>query len=139
MIDREGKVFIIMVSINLRREASAATSIEYITEHPPSHCRLKSEEQHRFQLSICLVHNGSDSLAAAAASLVSSVSAAATTGDFNVLTMNVAGLPAILNGNDVPGDKTTNSLLIGTLLAKYDYDIVHVQEGQLKLDVSSAQ
>jgi len=68
------------------------------------------------------------SLAAAAASLVSSVSAAATTGDFNVLTMNVAGLPAILNGNDVPGDKTTNSLLIGTLLAKYDYDIVHVQE-----------
>ena len=76
------------------------------------------------------------SLAAAAASLVSSVSAAATTGDFNVLTMNVAGLPAILNGNDVPGDKTTNSLLIGTLLAKYDYDIIHVQEGQLKLKIS---
>ncbi|KAK0120133.1 hypothetical protein ONS95_011541 [Cadophora gregata] len=68
------------------------------------------------------------SLAAAAASLVSSVSAAATSGDFNVLTMNVAGLPAILNGNDVPGDKTTNSLLIGTLFAKYDYDIIHVQE-----------
>ncbi|KAG4439694.1 hypothetical protein IFR05_004831 [Cadophora sp. M221] len=68
------------------------------------------------------------SLAAAAASLVSSVSAAVTSGDFSVLTMNVAGLPAILNGNDVPGDKTTNSLLIGTLFAKYDYDVIHVQE-----------
>lgn len=72
------------------------------------------------------------SLAAAAASLISSVSAVATSGDFNVLTMNVAGLPAILNGNDVPGDKTTNSRLIGTLFAKYDYDVIHVQEGQSK-------
>ncbi|KAL2069528.1 hypothetical protein VTL71DRAFT_14207 [Oculimacula yallundae] len=68
------------------------------------------------------------SLAAAAASLVSSVSAAATSGDFNVLTMNVAGLPAIFNGNEIPGDKTTNSRLIGSLFAKYDYDVIHVQE-----------
>ncbi|KAI1341762.1 endonuclease/exonuclease/phosphatase family protein [Xylariaceae sp. FL0016] len=53
---------------------------------------------------------------------------AATSGEFSVLTMNVAGLPAILQGNDVPGDKTTNSELIGTYFAEYDYDIIHVQE-----------
>ncbi|KAH9908185.1 mannose-binding lectin [Xylariomycetidae sp. FL2044] len=53
---------------------------------------------------------------------------AATSGDFSVLTMNVAGLPAIFNGNDVPGDKTTNSLLIGSLFAEYGYDIINVQE-----------
>jgi hypothetical protein len=53
---------------------------------------------------------------------------AATSGDLTVLSMNVAGLPPILNGNDVPGDKTTNSLLIGTYFAKYGYDIINVQE-----------
>ncbi|CAJ2510907.1 Uu.00g065320.m01.CDS01 [Anthostomella pinea] len=53
---------------------------------------------------------------------------AAASGDFNVLTMNVAGLPAIFNGNDVPGDKTTNSELIGSYFAEYGYDIIHVQE-----------
>ncbi len=69
-------------------------------------------------------------IAAAAVGLFSSVSAAATSGDFNVLSMNVAGLPAILQGNDVPGDKATNAGTIGTLFAKYDYDIIHAQEGQ---------
>ncbi|KAL3422222.1 endonuclease/Exonuclease/phosphatase [Phlyctema vagabunda] len=64
----------------------------------------------------------------AAAALVSSTSAAATAGDFTVLTMNVAGLPAILQGNDVPGDKTVNSETIGTYFKKYDYDMIHVQE-----------
>lgn len=34
-------------------------------------------------------------------------------GTFNVLSMNVAGLPAILNGNGESGDKTTNTMLIG--------------------------
>ncbi|KAI2611640.1 mannose-binding lectin [Hypoxylon fragiforme] len=53
---------------------------------------------------------------------------AATSGDFNVLTMNVAGLPAILNGNEVPGDKTTNTRTIGAKFAEYGYDIIHVQE-----------
>ncbi|KAI1381298.1 endonuclease exonuclease phosphatase family protein [Hypoxylon crocopeplum] len=42
--------------------------------------------------------------------------------------MNVAGLPAFLNGNEVPGDKTTNSQTIGAKFAQYDYDIIHVQE-----------
>lgn len=49
-------------------------------------------------------------------------------GDFSVLTMNVAGLPAILNSNEVPGDKATNAGNIGKLFAKYGYDVIHVQE-----------
>ncbi|KAI8625504.1 endonuclease/Exonuclease/phosphatase [Xylariaceae sp. FL1651] len=52
----------------------------------------------------------------------------APSGSFNVLSMNVAGLPAILNGNDVPGDKTTNAELIGSKFAAYGYDIIHTQE-----------
>ncbi|KAH8810027.1 endonuclease exonuclease phosphatase family protein [Hyaloscypha sp. PMI_1271] len=68
------------------------------------------------------------SLAAVAATLSSSVSAAATSGDFNILSFNVAGLPAILNDNAVPGDKATNAGTIGSLFAKYDYDVIHVQE-----------
>jgi hypothetical protein len=67
-------------------------------------------------------------VAAIAATLASSVSAAATSGDFNILAFNVAGLPAILNSNDVPGDKAINAGAIGTLFAKYDYDVIHVQE-----------
>lgn len=54
--------------------------------------------------------------------------AAATTGTFDVLTLNVAGLPAFLNGNDVPGDKTENTATVGKLFAKYGTDIIHVQE-----------
>lgn len=53
---------------------------------------------------------------------------AATSGSFDVLSMNVAGLPPVLNGNDVPGDKAANSQLIGSYFAKYDYDVIHVQE-----------
>jgi hypothetical protein len=56
---------------------------------------------------------------------------AATSGKFNVLSMNVAGLPAILNGNEVPGDKATNSRLIGSKFAEYGYDVIHVQEVML--------
>lgn len=56
------------------------------------------------------------------------VASAALNTDFNILTMNVAGLPAIFNSNDVPGDKATNAGTIGTLFAKYGYDIIHVQE-----------
>lgn len=54
--------------------------------------------------------------------------ALAATGTFTALSMNVAGLPEILNGNDVPGDKEDNSNLIGTYFAEYGYDIIHVQE-----------
>ncbi|GFG23225.1 uncharacterized protein Mb0912 [Aspergillus udagawae] len=53
---------------------------------------------------------------------------AATAGEFNVLSFNVAGLPPILNGNDVPGDKTENSRQIGKKFAEYGYDVIHVQE-----------
>ncbi|KAF6837682.1 endonuclease/exonuclease/phosphatase family protein [Colletotrichum musicola] len=50
------------------------------------------------------------------------------TGDFTILSMNVAGLPEILQGNDVPGDKTTNSRTIGSYFATYNYDFINVQE-----------
>ena len=53
---------------------------------------------------------------------------AQTTGSFNTLSFNVAGLPAILNGNDVPGDKTNNTARIGQLFTQYDIDLIHVQE-----------
>ncbi|KAI0555943.1 endonuclease/Exonuclease/phosphatase [Xylaria curta] len=53
---------------------------------------------------------------------------ATTGGAFNVLSMNVAGLPAFLNGNDVPGEKTTNSELIGSKFAELGYDLIHAQE-----------
>ncbi|KAI5928085.1 endonuclease/Exonuclease/phosphatase [Camillea tinctor] len=62
------------------------------------------------------------------ASMLAAKALAATSGDFSVLTMNVAGLPEILNGNDVPGDKTANSKLIGSKFAAYNYDIIHAQE-----------
>ncbi|EKG12840.1 Mannose-binding lectin [Macrophomina phaseolina MS6] len=42
--------------------------------------------------------------------------------------MNVAGLPEILQSNDVPGDKTANTQTIGSKFAEYGYDIIHVQE-----------
>lgn len=68
----------------------------------------------------------SSSLAASAAVLGKAL--AATSGEFSVLSMNVAGLPAIFNSNDVPGDKATNAGSIGTKFAEYGYDIIHVQE-----------
>ncbi|KAI1652265.1 mannose-binding lectin [Daldinia loculata] len=63
-----------------------------------------------------------------ALALLISDALAASSGEFSVLSMNVAGLPDFLNNNEVPGDKTTNSGLIGTKFAQYDYDIIHVQE-----------
>lgn len=65
--------------------------------------------------------------ALALASLVP-LSIAQNSGTFNVLTFNVAGLPEILNGNDVPGDKTENTARIGQLFTKYDISLIHVQE-----------
>ncbi|KAK0638372.1 Sphingomyelinase [Lasiodiplodia hormozganensis] len=53
---------------------------------------------------------------------------AATSGTLTALSMNVAGLPEILQNNDVPGDKTTNTASIGTKFSEYGYDIIHVQE-----------
>lgn len=65
----------------------------------------------------------------ALAALFSTVTGVTTAGEFDVVSMNVAGLPPIFNGNEIPGDKTTNSKLIGTYLGRYKYDIVHMQEG----------
>ncbi|EJD36669.1 endonuclease/Exonuclease/phosphatase [Auricularia subglabra TFB-10046 SS5] len=53
---------------------------------------------------------------------------AATSGTFTALSFNVAGLPAILQNNDVPGDKTNNTASIGSKFAAGRYDIIHVQE-----------
>ncbi|KAJ7057779.1 mannose-binding lectin [Mycena amicta] len=56
--------------------------------------------------------------------------APAASGHFNVLSMNVAGLPAILNGNGEGDDATkqSNTLLIGTDMTKFNYSVIHVQE-----------
>ncbi|ORY64314.1 endonuclease/Exonuclease/phosphatase [Pseudomassariella vexata] len=62
------------------------------------------------------------------AGLLVGKASAATSGDFNVLSMNVAGLPAILQSNEVPGDKATNAGTIGSKFVEYGYDIIHVQE-----------
>jgi hypothetical protein len=56
------------------------------------------------------------------------VTLAQTSGAFNTITFNVAGLPEIINGNDVPGDKNTNTALIGQLLTQYNISFVNVQE-----------
>ncbi|KAM0195793.1 hypothetical protein ACHAPI_006348 [Fusarium lateritium] len=63
-----------------------------------------------------------------AALSLSGLSAGQTTGQFSFLTYNVAGLPDIINNNEVPGDKATNANLIGTVLATQAYDVVHLQE-----------
>ncbi|RDW70684.1 endonuclease/exonuclease/phosphatase family protein [Aspergillus mulundensis] len=60
--------------------------------------------------------------------LLASPALAATTGTFNILSFNVAGLPELLNNNDVPGDKTENTEIIGERFSEYAYDIIHVQE-----------
>jgi hypothetical protein len=63
----------------------------------------------------------------------------------SVLSMNVAGLPEILNGNGESGDKTIHTKLIGQVsycrqlaflraltlaqfFTKYNYEAIHVQE-----------
>ncbi|ORY11591.1 Endonuclease/exonuclease/phosphatase [Clohesyomyces aquaticus] len=61
-------------------------------------------------------------------SFLQSALAAPQSGTFNVVTLNVAGLPAILNGNDIPGDKTANTASIGQKFATYGFSLIHVQE-----------
>ena len=61
--------------------------------------------------------------------LASAVFAApTTTGEFSILSFNVAGLPAILQSNDVPGDKTDNTATIGKYFSEYNFSLIHVQE-----------
>ncbi|KAF4120597.1 Endonuclease/Exonuclease/phosphatase family [Geosmithia morbida] len=62
-----------------------------------------------------------------AASLLAGI-ARASSGTFDFLTLNVAGLPEILNSNEVPGDKEDNAGYIGTHLAEGGFDVVHMQE-----------
>lgn len=65
------------------------------------------------------------------ASLLKLVSLASTaqavTGSLTAVTMNVAGLPASLNGNG-EGDKKANSIAIGQKFDQYGYDLINVQE-----------
>lgn len=56
------------------------------------------------------------------------IAASASSDDFTILSFNVAGLPQILQSNDVPGDKTTNTATIGQDFAKYNFSVIHVQE-----------
>jgi len=64
----------------------------------------------------------------AAAFAAKYTASAPTAGRFTALSYNVAGLPQILQGNDVPGDKTDNSRQIGRYFAQYGYDLIHMQE-----------
>lgn len=72
------------------------------------------------------------------AALLLDGSLAATSGRFNILSMNVAGLPAILNDNGVPGDKSTNAATIGSRFAEHGYDVIQLQEvGRLRFNPSA--
>lgn len=53
---------------------------------------------------------------------------AASSGTFNVLTFNVAGLPKKVSDNNLPGSKSGHAIFIGHRLMEGDYDIVHLQE-----------
>lgn len=64
----------------------------------------------------------------AGTALYAALAAAQTTGELDVIAMNVAGLPAILQGNEVPGDKAENHRTIGRKFVEYGFDIVNVQE-----------
>lgn len=60
--------------------------------------------------------------------LALATTALATSGTFTALTFNVAGLPALFNGNEVAGDKATNAGILGKYFADYGYDLIQLQE-----------
>lgn len=62
------------------------------------------------------------------AGLLGATATAQSSGTFNLLTYNVAGLPSWLGDNGVPGDKATNAASIGARLAATGYDFVNLQE-----------
>lgn len=62
------------------------------------------------------------------AGLLGATASAQSSGTFNLLTYNVAGLPSWLGDNGIPGDKGTNAASIGALFASGGYDIIHIQE-----------
>ncbi|CAK4030555.1 Hypothetical predicted protein, partial [Lecanosticta acicola] len=49
-------------------------------------------------------------------------------GSFSILSLNAARLPAILNFNDVVGDKATDAGYIGEFFTEHGFDFIHVQE-----------
>lgn len=89
--------------------------------------RLYFRDSHPLFFSFIFI-DGTDTMRALSLVSLLSPALAATSGTFNVLSFNVAGLPEIINGNDVPGDKTENTKLIGERFAEYGYDVIHVQE-----------
>ncbi|KAJ5347974.1 hypothetical protein MYU51_007955 [Penicillium brevicompactum] len=60
--------------------------------------------------------------------LLPALANAATTGKFTALSFNVAGLPSILQSNDVNGTKTENAKQLGIYFSQYGYDIINMQE-----------
>lgn len=62
---------------------------------------------------------------------------AASSATFQVLTFNIAGLPPIINGNGVPGDKATNTRMIGRKMKQGGFDIVNVQEVRVETSCSA--
>ncbi|KAI9356187.1 Endonuclease/exonuclease/phosphatase [Zopfochytrium polystomum] len=65
---------------------------------------------------------------AAAAAAVPALAASANSGAFTCVSFNVAGLPAFLQSNGVPGDKATVTTEVGRRLSAYNYDVINVQE-----------
>ncbi|EUC54402.1 endonuclease/exonuclease/phosphatase family protein [Rhizoctonia solani AG-3 Rhs1AP] len=65
---------------------------------------------------------------AASGSLSLNEPAAVSPGVFNVLSINIAGLPEILNPNEESGHKRINAMYIGQKMSQYDYKVINVQE-----------
>lgn len=63
-----------------------------------------------------------------ALSTLLSQATAQTSGTFSTLAFNVAGLPSILNKNGISGSKKDSHFRVGQLFAKYDIDLIQVQE-----------
>lgn len=55
------------------------------------------------------------------------LAAPTVSGSLTAVTMNVAGLPSILNSNG-DSDKKANSIAIGKKFAQYNYNLINVQE-----------
>ncbi|KAK0740400.1 Endonuclease/exonuclease/phosphatase [Schizothecium vesticola] len=51
-----------------------------------------------------------------------------TIGHLPLLTINIAGLPALLQSNAIPGSKAANTAYLGTLLSASPYAVIHLQE-----------
>ncbi|KAI5366202.1 Putative endonuclease/exonuclease/phosphatase [Septoria linicola] len=66
--------------------------------------------------------------ASIAATAIAIPSVLAASGTFNILSFNIAGLPAFLNDNSIPGGKRAAAKQIGQKFASGAYDVIHVQE-----------